>query len=45
MQLRWKYFTYPYDLSDYIEKLNIKRENIQAIFLTNYDRYELFYWE
>lgn len=45
MKLVWRYFNEASDLTDYIRTWNIKRENIQGIFLTRYDKYELFYWE
>lgn len=44
MNLRWKYFNKASELTEYIRKCNIKRENIQGIFLTGTDCYELFYW-
>jgi hypothetical protein len=33
MELIWMYFSKAYELTDYIKKHNIKRENIQGIFI------------
>ena len=45
MELAWKYFSTASDLTEFVNKRHIKRENIQGIFLTNYDGYKLFYWK
>ena len=45
MKLKWRFFSEADDLLNHIQRYDIKRENIQGIFLTHFDHYELFYWE
>ena len=45
MELRCRFFSDPVDLAKFVNKWNIRRENIQEISKTRYDGYYLFYWE
>lgn len=45
MELEWELFSAPYEMANFIKENNIKRENIQAVFLNSSDDYELFYWK
>ena len=44
MELRRKWFGTASKLTEFVRTNNIEKENIQGIFLTYFDGYELFYW-
>lgn len=45
MELKWKFFLKGHDVTEYINKYRIKRENILSILVGDSGGYELFYWE
>lgn len=45
MELRCRFFSDPRDLAEFVNKWNIRQENIQEIIRTHFDGYYLLYWE
>ena len=45
MELEWEYFSEIHSLIDYVNKYDIKRENIQEIIRTSYNSFILLYWK